>query len=137
LKIIFITYDIDDSTLNEFLNHHDSVLSSSDIIIMPNSEQSGGYIKLCQKIMSNEIDAVILINDETSNYRDDVNSFIRICKIYNVPLALNFKTASIILDKFKDVSALKFVDSITDVAYNDKLSDSEFREYIKNIIGII
>ena len=63
------------------------------------SGHEGGDIKIANKIIEGDIDVLIFLlnTQEIFPHSNDVLSLIRMCCFKNVPLALNVKTADIIL----------------------------------------
>ncbi len=55
----------------------------------------GGDAQIASKIVDKEIDAVLFFIDPLSAHPHDpdIHGLIRICVVYNVPLALNYNTA--------------------------------------------
>lgn len=55
----------------------------------------GGDAQIAAKIVEKEIDAVLFFIDPLSAHPHDpdIHGLIRICVVYNVPLALNYNTA--------------------------------------------
>lgn len=59
----------------------------------------GGDAQIASLIINKQIDAVIFIIDplEVHPHQVDVRMLIRICNIYNVPLATNLRTANLLI----------------------------------------
>jgi methylglyoxal synthase len=62
----------------------------------------GGDAQIAAKIVSKEINAVLFLRDPLGKHphEPDINMLLRLCDVYQVPLATNFKTASILLNYF-------------------------------------
>ena len=60
----------------------------------------GGDAQIAAKIVEKEIDIVLFFIDPLSSHPHDpaINGLIRICVVYDILLALNYKTASNILN---------------------------------------
>ena len=63
----------------------------------------GGDAQIAAKIVSNEIEAVLFLRDPLGKHphEPDINMLLRLCDVYQVPLATNFNTADILLNHFK------------------------------------
>jgi len=63
----------------------------------------GGDAQIAAMIADGKIDAVIFFIDplEAHAHQVDVNMLLRICNVYNVPLATNYATASLIIANIK------------------------------------
>jgi len=59
----------------------------------------GGDAQIASKIAEGEISAVVFFIDplEVHPHQVDVNMLLRICNVYNIPLATNYMTASYII----------------------------------------
>jgi methylglyoxal synthase len=59
----------------------------------------GGDAQIASKIAEGEISAVVFFIDplEVHPHQVDVNMLLRICNVYNIPLATNYMTASHII----------------------------------------
>jgi methylglyoxal synthase len=62
----------------------------------------GGDAQIAAKIVTKEIDGVIFLRDPLGKHphEPDINMLLRLCDVYQVPLATNFKTAEILLAHF-------------------------------------
>jgi methylglyoxal synthase len=60
----------------------------------------GGDAQIAAMIVEEKIDAVLFFIDPLSSHPHDpdINGLIRLCVVYNVPLALNYKTAEQIIE---------------------------------------
>lgn len=63
----------------------------------------GGDAQIASLIAEGGIDGVIFFIDplEVHAHQVDVNMLLRICNVYNVPLATNYSTASLIISSLK------------------------------------
>ncbi len=59
----------------------------------------GGDAQIASLISDGEIDAVVFFIDPLGlhPHQVDVNMFLRICNVYNIPLATNYSTASLVI----------------------------------------
>lgn len=64
----------------------------------------GGDAQIAAQIVTKEIEAVIFLRDPLGKHphEPDINMLLRLCDVYQVPLATNFKTASILLNYLKE-----------------------------------
>ncbi len=64
----------------------------------------GGDAQIASMIADNQISAVIFFIDplDVHPHQVDVNMLLRICNVYNVPLATNYMTASYIIRGLKN-----------------------------------
>lgn len=81
------------------------IISEFDLKV--NSVESGplgGDAQIAAKIVTKEIEGVIFLRDPLGKHphEPDINMLLRLCDVYQVPLATNFKTATILLDYFKE-----------------------------------
>jgi methylglyoxal synthase len=67
------------------------------------SGPKGGDAQIASMITEGKIDAVVFFIDpmEAHAHQVDVNMLLRICNVYNVPLATNYATASLLIAGFK------------------------------------
>lgn len=63
----------------------------------------GGDAQIASLISDGEIDAVIFFIDplDVHPHQVDVNMLLRICNVYNIPLATNYATASLMISGLK------------------------------------
>lgn len=63
----------------------------------------GGDAQIAAKIVEKQIDAVIFFIDPLSSHPHDpdINGLIRICVVYNIPMALNYSTGMHIVQSLK------------------------------------
>jgi methylglyoxal synthase len=63
----------------------------------------GGDAQIASLISDGEIDAVIFFIDPLGlhPHQVDVNMLLRICNVYNIPLATNYSTASLLISGLK------------------------------------
>jgi methylglyoxal synthase len=63
----------------------------------------GGDAEIATKVVNGEIDAVLFMRDPLDKHPHDVDisMLMRLCDVHNVPLATNYKTASILVKWFK------------------------------------
>lgn len=66
----------------------------------------GGDAQIAAKIVEKQIDAVIFFIDPLSAHPHDpdIHGLIRICVLYNIPLALNYQTAIHIIESLQKES---------------------------------
>ena len=81
----------------------------SEFDLKVNSVESGplgGDAQIAAKIVTKEIEAVIFLRDPLGKHphEPDINMLLRLCDVYQVPLATNFKTATILLNYLKEKS---------------------------------
>lgn len=64
----------------------------------------GGDAQIAAQIVEKKIDAVLFFIDPLSSHPHDpdINGLIRICVVYNIPLALNYNTAIQVIQHLKD-----------------------------------
>lgn len=67
------------------------------------SGPKGGDAQIASMITEGKIDAVVFFIDpmEAHAHQVDVNMLLRICNVYNVPLATNYSTASLMISGFE------------------------------------
>ena len=65
----------------------------------------GGDAQIASLISDGEIDAVIFFIDPLGlhPHQVDVNMLLRICNVYNIPLATNYSTASLLISGLKKI----------------------------------
>ena len=65
----------------------------------------GGDAQIASLISDGEIDAVIFFIDPLGlhPHQVDVNMLLRICNVYNIPLATNYSTASLLITGLKKI----------------------------------
>lgn len=63
----------------------------------------GGDAQIAAKIVEKQIDAVLFFIDPLSAHPHDpdIHGLIRICVLYNIPMALNYSTATNIIESFQ------------------------------------
>jgi methylglyoxal synthase len=63
----------------------------------------GGDAQIASLIYDGEIDAVVFFIDPLGlhPHQVDVNMLLRICNVYNIPLATNYSTASLVISGLK------------------------------------
>ena len=63
----------------------------------------GGDAQIAAMIADGKIDGVVFFVDPLAVHPHivDVNMLLRVCNVYNVPLATNYATASLLIDGFK------------------------------------
>ena len=63
----------------------------------------GGDAQIASLISDGEIDAVVFFIDPLGlhPHQVDVNMLLRICNVYNIPLATNYSTASLLISGLK------------------------------------
>jgi len=63
----------------------------------------GGDAQIASLISDGEIDAVVFFIDPLGlhPHQVDVNMLLRICNVYNIPLATNYSTASLVISGLK------------------------------------
>lgn len=59
----------------------------------------GGEQQISARISCNEIDLVIFLRDSLNNreYEGETNSMLRLCDMYNIPVATNIATAEVLV----------------------------------------
>ncbi len=59
----------------------------------------GGEQQLASQIANNDMDMVIFLRDpgESSEHEPDVNRIIRLCDLYNIPIATNIASAELLV----------------------------------------
>lgn len=64
----------------------------------------GGDAEIASMVVNGEIDLVIFMRDPLGKHPHDVDisMLMRLCDVHNVPLATNYKTASILIKWFKN-----------------------------------
>ena len=65
----------------------------------------GGDAQIASLISDGEIDAVVFFIDPLGlhPHQEDVNMLLRICNVYNIPLATNYSTASLLITGLKKI----------------------------------
>lgn len=65
---------------------------------------SGGDVQIASMVIEGKIEGVIFFIDPLSSHAHDtdINTLVRICTLYNVPLALNYKSGHILVKHFKN-----------------------------------
>ena len=65
----------------------------------------GGDAQIASLISDGEIDAVVFFIDPLGlhPHQVDVNMLLRICNVYNIPLATNYSTASLLISGLKKI----------------------------------
>ncbi len=68
-----------------------------------NSGPIGGDAEIAAMVVRGEITAVLFMRDPLDKHPHDVdiNMLMRLCDVHDVPLATNYKTASILIKWFK------------------------------------
>lgn len=68
-----------------------------------NSGPIGGDAEIAAMVVRGEIDAVLFMRDPLDKHPHDVdiNMLMRLCDVHDVPLATNYRTASILIKWFK------------------------------------
>lgn len=63
----------------------------------------GGDAQIASMVSDDQIDGVIFFIDplDVHPHQVDVNMLLRICNVYNTPLATNYSTASLMIEGFK------------------------------------
>lgn len=64
----------------------------------------GGDAQIASLVADDKISAVIFFIDplDVHPHQVDVNMLLRICNVYNIPLATNYSTASLLIDGLKN-----------------------------------
>ena len=72
-------------------------------VICLKSGPLGGDAQIASLISDGEIDAVVFFIDPLGlhPHQVDVNMLLRICNVYNIPLATNYSTASLVISGLK------------------------------------
>ena len=68
-----------------------------------NSGPLGGDAEIATQVVNNKITGVIFMRDPLGKHPHDVdiNMLLRLCDVHDVPLATNYRTASILIKWFK------------------------------------
>ena len=74
-----------------------------DTVEIVNSGPLGGDAEIAAMVVRGEIDLVIFMRDPLGKHPHDVdiNMLLRLCDVHGVPLATNYRTASILIKWFK------------------------------------
>jgi len=72
-------------------------------VIKKKSGPLGGDAQIASMIAEGEIDGVVFFIDPLAVHPHivDVNMLLRVCNVYNIPLATNYATASLLIEGFK------------------------------------
>jgi methylglyoxal synthase len=70
-----------------------------------NSGEKGGDLQVGAMVASNEVKAVIFLRDPLTAHphEPDINAFLKVCDVNNVPLATNIATAKLVLGHLKEL----------------------------------
>ena len=121
--IAIIAHDGKKAEMVQFLNEQADILHKNEIELISTgttgekvkkagfkvtallSGPLGGDAQIAAQIVSNEIEAVLFLRDPLGKHphEPDINMLLRLCDVYQVPLATNFKTAEILLNHFKNL----------------------------------
>ena len=68
-----------------------------------NSGPLGGDAEIATQVVNGKITGVIFMRDPLGNHPHDldINMLLRLCDVHDVPLATNYRTASILIKWFK------------------------------------
>ncbi|WP_250227400.1 methylglyoxal synthase [Anaeropeptidivorans aminofermentans] len=121
MKIALIAHDKKKETMLEFVQQHKEILQDHElfatgttgkIIIeetgLPvcrfNSGPLGGDQQIGAKVSEGEMDLVIFFRDPLTSqpHEPDVNALLRLCDVYNIPLATNITGALVMLRAIED-----------------------------------
>ena len=74
-----------------------------DDVEMVNSGPLGGDAEIAAMVVRKEITGVIFMRDPLGKHPHDVdiNMLMRLCDVHDIPLATNYRTASILIKYFK------------------------------------
>ena len=74
-----------------------------DNVEMVNSGPLGGDAEIAAMVVRKEIDGVIFMRDPLDKHPHDVDisMLMRLCDVHDIPLATNYRTASILIKWFK------------------------------------
>ena len=74
-----------------------------DDVEMVNSGPLGGDAEIAAMVVRGEITGVIFMRDPLDKHPHDVdiNMLMRLCDVHDIPLATNYRTASILIKYFK------------------------------------
>ena len=63
----------------------------------------GGDAQIASMVSDGQIDGIVFFIDplDVHPHQVDVNMLLRICNVYNTPLATNYSTASLVIEGFK------------------------------------
>ena len=121
MKIAVIAHDGTKDRLRRFIQSKMDLISNLTIvctrviskifkelildIIAVESGPLGGDAQIAAQIVSNKIEAVLFLRNPLGKHpqEPDINMLLRLCDVYKVPLATNFKTAEILLNHFKNI----------------------------------
>lgn len=121
MKIAMIAHDEKKIEMVKFATTHKDLLLKHDIVatgttgtklkeFVPElnitkvaSGPLGGDAQIAAQIVEKQIDAVLFFIDPLSAHPHDpdINGLIRICVVYNIPLALNYNTAIQVIKHLK------------------------------------
>ena len=119
MKIAIIAHDGTKDRLRGFLQSKTDSIKNHTIVCTKNTSKVikqldieveavesgplGGDAQIASKIVSNEVDAVLFLRDPLGKHphEPDINMLLRLCDVYQIPLATNFTTADILLNHFK------------------------------------
>ena len=78
------------------------MLESNDVETV-NSGPLGGDAEIAAMVVRGEVDAVLFFRDPLDKHPHDVDisMLMRLCDVHDVPLATNYRTASILVKWFK------------------------------------
>ena len=77
-------------------------------VVKKKSGPLGGDAQIASMIAEGEIDGVVFFIDPLAVHPHivDVNMLLRVCNVYNIPLATNYATASLLIQGFKNKKLL-------------------------------
>ncbi|BED91912.1 MAG: methylglyoxal synthase [Candidatus Improbicoccus pseudotrichonymphae] len=63
------------------------------------NDNYGGYHQICSKVSYNEVDLVIFFisSNQNGDFLSERDNILRLCDVYNVPIATNIATAEILI----------------------------------------
>lgn len=68
----------------------------------------GGDVEIAALVVKGKCDAVVFLHDplEPHPHDPDIKTLMRVCDVYNIPLATNLSTAEIIINAMSDLKTL-------------------------------
>ena len=123
MLIAIIAHDGKKAEMVQFLNENADILHKNEIELVSTgttgtkvekagfkvekmlSGPLGGDAQIASLVASGKCNMVIFFRDplEKHPHEPDINMLLRLCDVYQVPLATNFKTAEILLNHFKNL----------------------------------
>lgn len=117
MKIALIAHDKKKEDLSKFVSNHKSFFSKNDLLATASTGQMikencslgikcflsgplGGDQQIGSEISSGGVDMVIFFRDPLTAqpHEPDISALIRICDVYNIPIATNLGTAEMFMN---------------------------------------